>query len=234
MKNEQKLSIAINELQTLLKCEHYTIDKSDVKTVELINVCIKDLDPYQMSLDLGSRKTNLDYVQKEIKWYESQSRSVYDIPQPIPKIWLQIANSKGEIHSNYGHLIFSEENFSQYDNIKAELIKNPGSRRAIMIYTRPSMWNDYDDDGMSDFVCTNYAQCFIRDNKLIYIIDQRSADLIFGFLSDFGWHCYVYNRLFVDLRESFPELEIGHIDYKINSLHVYERHFECLKNMKLN
>ena len=46
-----------------------------------------------------------------------------------------------------------------------ELIAHPDSRRALIIFTRPSIWLEYNADGMSDFICTISAQVFIRNGK---------------------------------------------------------------------
>ena len=55
-----------------------------------------------------------------------------------------------EINSNYGHLIWSEKYFSQYENAVTELENNPDSRRASMIYTRPSIWQEYNENGKNE------------------------------------------------------------------------------------
>ena len=148
----------------------------------------------------------------------------------ITEIKLKDMLSKdGFINSNYGWCIYSKDNYKQYDNSLLELIKNQDSRRACMIYNRPSMWEDYKKDGMNEFICTFSTQQFIRNNKLIYIIYQRSADAIFGALFvDFAWHCEVYIKLYNNLKKHYNNLEIGQIDFNCGSLHIYERHFEML------
>lgn len=109
-------------------------------------------------------EVNWDYVQREEGWYNSMSLSVNDIPGGAPQIWKAVADKNGLINSNYGWCIYSPDNgFNaaehgelecQYTRTFAELKKNPESRRAMMIYTRPSMWLDYNKDGRSDFMCT--------------------------------------------------------------------------------
>ena len=48
-----------------------------------------------------------------------------------------------------------------------ELWSNPDSRRAQMIYNRPSIWVEYNDEGgKSDFICTNAQTFYIRDGVL--------------------------------------------------------------------
>ncbi|MGZ7196727.1 hypothetical protein ACXWOC_11115, partial [Streptococcus pyogenes] len=76
-----------------------------------------------------------------------------------------------------------------------ELIEKPDSRRAIMIYTRPSMQVDFERDGMSDFMCTNNVQYLIRDGRVHAIVNMRSNDVVFGFRNDYAWQKYVLESL---------------------------------------
>ena len=92
------------------KNRDFTIDKTGVKTVEIVG------DNFIADEDTIFCKLNKEYVQNELSWYLSQSRNVYDIPGKIPAIWKQIADKDGFIHSNYGWCVFSEENSSQYRN----------------------------------------------------------------------------------------------------------------------
>ncbi len=194
--------------------EEYIIDKSGVKTIEIINAnFIADENTIFGSI-------NEDYVKREIEWYNSTSLNVYDIPGEPPEIWKKIADSEGFINSNYGWCIFTHDNYSQYRNTIDELLKNPDSRRAIMIYTRPSMWIDYNYDGRSDFICTNTVQYLIRDNKLDVIVQMRSNDAIFGYKNDFYWQKYVQ-----ELAANELNVPCGKIYWNAGSLHVYERHF---------
>ena len=166
-------------------------------------------------------------MQKELEWYLSQDLSVSEIGK-IAKIWTMICSKDGFVNSNYGWCIFSKENYEQYQHVLRELQDNPASRRALMIYTRPSMWYDYNKNGMSDFICTNTVHCFIRNNKLLYIINQRSCDFWFGFRNDFAWHCYVYKKLCEDLQ---VEADSSGIIYNADSLHVYEKHFNIIEEI---
>ena len=148
-----------------------------------------------------------------------------DIPGETPAIWKQVASNLGVINSNYGYLIWSSDNHSQYDNVLRELNQNPDSRRANMIYTRPMIWSDYNVDGMSDFICTNNVQYFIRDNQLITSVYMRSNDAVFGYNNDYAWQVHVRDKLLEDLVTIY---EPGPIYWNVGSLHVYERHFDQL------
>jgi thymidylate synthase len=175
---------------------------------------------------------NTEYIKRELEWYESQSLKVDDIPGETPAIWKAVADNNGKINSNYGYLIFSEDNFSQYQSVLAELGENPDSRRANMIYTRPNIQMDAFSNGMSDFICTNNVQYFIRDGKLITSVYMRSNDAVFGYNNDYAWQRYVRDCLINDLEtDTYKRYLPGPIYWNVGSLHVYERHFNCIEKL---
>ena len=199
--------------------DEYVQDKTDVKTIEIVNASFIADEPTVFG------KVNQDYVKRELEWYNSQSLNVNDIPGDVPKIWQMIADIDGNINSNYGYLSFSPENENQYQNCESELRKNPNSRRAVMVYTRPSIWKEYNKNGMSDFICTNTVQYLIRDNKLDVVVQMRSNDVVFGYRNDFAWQKYV-----ADLMAKSLNIEVGNIYWNVGSMHVYERHFSFIDN----
>jgi len=233
-KNEYKFYSTISTFSNLINKNEVVIDNNDSKTVELIGHTIDNLNPLQPILNFFNiRKTPKEYCKKEIDWYNSKSLSIKNYVDDI-KIWNHVAtkDDKQEINSNYGWCIYSSDNNNQYTNVINELKNNMYSRRAIMIYNRPEMWTDYNRNGMSDFMCTMSTQIFIRDNKLYYVIHQRSLDFyISGIGSDFYWHCDVYNKLYSDLLKIYPNLKIGNIKWLINSCHLYERHFKKINKI---
>lgn len=200
----------INELEN----KHYVIDKTGVNMLEMIGATfIAD-----ETAIFGT--PNQEYIQRELEWYRSQSLNVADIPGGPPVVWKMAASSQGWINSNYGYLILSNDNWNQYDHVRDELRRNPFSRRAVMIYTRPMIWEEYNLDGMSDFICTNTVQYFIRDDKLQVVVQMRSNDVVFGYKNDYAWQEYVALALCDELG-----VELGDIIWHVGSLHVYSRHF---------
>lgn len=203
--------------------DQFVVDKSGVKCLEIVGAS------FIADEDAIFGKVNYDYVKREIDWYESQSLKVADIPPPIPAIWQQVSGkTTGEINSNYGYLIFSRENQDQFLNVVDELTKNPFSRRAVMIYTRPSIWSEYNRDGMSDFICTNAVQYFLRDGYLDVVVQMRSNDAFYGYRNDLAWQRHVQALVLRDLNLLRPEndkYELGQIYWNAGSLHVYERDF---------
>lgn len=199
--------------------QEFVIDRSGSKTLEILGASFLADEPTIFG------ELNLNYINKELDWYESQSLNIYDLDNPPPKAWIATANKDGEINSNYGYLIFSKENGYQYDNALAELKSNPNSRRACMIYTRPTMWSDYCENGKNDFVCTNAHHYYIRDNELHVVVSMRSNDSIFGYKNDLEWARYVLVKLASDLK-----VNVGEIYWQVANLHIYERHFNFLEN----
>ena len=212
-----------NIFKEKLKMEDFVIDKTGVKTVEIMNAAFFANAPSIFGT------VNQDYIERELEWYKSMSLNVNDIPGGPPEIWKMVANPNGYINSNYGWCIYSQQNGNQYENVLNELIKNPLSRRATMIYNRPSMHDDYNKGGMSDFMCTNAVQYLIRNNKLNALVYMRSNDAVFGYKNDYAWQKYVLEQLVTDLRNEWLDgIEIGDIYWNVASLHVYERHFKFI------
>ena len=203
--------------------KEYVTDKTGVKTLEIVGASFT---ADEVSI-FGT--PNEEYIKREIDWYLSESLYVYDIPEKTPEIWKQISSTKGKINSNYGQLIFSKENHKQYNHVCQQLLCDPNSRRAVMIYQRPTMHNDFNVDGMSDFICTNAVQYMVRDNSVHGVVQMRSNDVVFGYRNDYAWQKFVLDRLVKDLND-FGEntYSAGDISWQVGSLHVYERHFKFI------
>lgn len=204
--------------------KRFVTDKSGVKTIEILNACfIADEEAL-----FGT--VNQEYVARELEWYRSMSLNVEDIPGGPPAIWKQVADVNGIINSNYGWCIYSEENGYQFTKVVEELSKSPLSRRAIMIYTRPSMHIEYNLNGMSDFMCTNTVQYYIRGGQLHASVYMRSNDAIFGYKNDYAWQRYVQKELLDAVnRTNNTVYALGNLYWNVGSLHIYERHFELVE-----
>jgi thymidylate synthase len=207
------------EFVNKLHAQDFVIDKTGVKTIEIMNANFLADDEALFGT------VNEDYVKRELTWYLSTSRYIGDIPHPIPEIWKKVASRYGKINSNYGWCIYSRENDHQFIKCVDELKQNPDSRRAIMIYTRPSMQWEYNQDDMSDFICTNAVQYLIRGGKVHAIVQMRSNDAVFGYKNDYAWQKFVLDRVADDVG-----VPAGDIYWNVGSLHVYERHFDLVED----
>lgn len=200
--------------------EAFTEDRTGQKTIELLGASFLADEP--AIFGTPSEK----YIDAEIDWYSSGSTNINDIhpDKEPPAAWVYAANEHGEINSNYGHLIWSSKYHDQYQNVLDELISNPDSRRASMIYTRPSIWSEYDENGKNDFICTNAVTYYIRNDELQAVVQMRSNDVVFGYKNDFAWQQNVLESLSQDL-----DIEPGFIQWQVQNMHVYERHFDLVK-----
>jgi thymidylate synthase len=205
-------------LKTLLYHERFVTDKTGCKMIEIPGACFYADEPAIFG------QPSQDYINREILWYESRSLNVNDIPAPIPAIWKAVATPDGRINSNYGWCIWSEENGRQFKSCLATLQRDLESRRAVMIYTRPSMQTEYNKDGMSDFMCTNTVQYLVRDERLHAVVQMRSNDVVFGYKNDYAWQKHVQLYLCDALK-----IPAGNIIWQVSSLHVYEKHFGLVK-----
>ena len=204
-----------------LNDEAYTIDKTGQKTIEMLGASFLATEPAIFGKPVQS------YIDAELEWYESQSTNIFDIhgdEKEPPEAWKYAANQHGEINSNYGHLIFSGKYFHQYGEVLAELENNPDGRRATMVYNRPSIWEEYNENGKSDFICTNAVTYYIRNGELQAVVQMRSNDVVFGYKNDYAWQQHVLELLSDDLG-----IAPGFITWQVQNLHVNERHFDLVK-----
>ena len=207
----------INELES----EAFTIDKTGQKTIEMLGASFVANE----SSIFGT--PNQEYIDREIDWYLSGSTNIndiYDDDRDPPAAWQYSANRHGEINSNYGHLIFDYKYYNQYDSVLDELTFNKDSRRASMIYQRPSIWSEYRENDKNDFICTNAVTYYIRNDTLYSVVQMRSNDVVYGYKNDYAWQTYVLAQLSKDLK-----VPVGDIVWQVQNLHVYEWHFDLVK-----
>lgn len=210
-----------NTLQTMYDKEQFITDKTGCKTIQILGASFIADEPTIFG------KVNQQYVDAEINWYKLGSTNIHDIDyDPTPAAWQYTADNNGEINSNYGRLINSPLYFNQYNNAKEELQRNSNSRRATMVYTRPSIWEEYQDNGKNDFICTNAVSFYINSlsSQVDCVVQMRSNDAVYGYKNDYAWHQYVLDRLSNDLG-----YDSGLIYWQVQNLHIYERHFKYLE-----
>lgn len=207
-----------------LKAKNFVKDRTGSKTIEILGASFIADKPAIFGTP------NEEYIEKELRWYDSKSTNINDIynDREPPQAWQYSANKHGEINSNYGKLIFSGKYHKQYDKTLNELLENPDSRRASMVYQRPTIWKEYKENGKNDFICTNAVTYYIRDNMLHASVQMRSNDVIFGYRNDYAWQRHVQEKLQDDLYYNGIQTELGYIYWQVQNLHVYERHFDLV------
>ena len=145
--------------------------------------------------------------------------------EKIPDAWNITSNKHGQINSNYGKLVYGDLYFNQFKNAVNELKNKPYTRRATMVYTRPSIWYEYNEEGKDDFICTNAVTYYIRDGYINCVVQMRSNDAIFGYKNDYDWQYHILRQVCL-YTDKLP----GNIHWQVQNLHIYERHFKYLEN----
>lgn len=196
---------------------------ADDGNLELLSICFEADEPSIFGT------VNEDWNKRELCWYMSQSLNINDIPGPIPKVWQQVSTNEGAINSNYGWCVFSKDNGYQFNNAIDAMLANKFTRRASLIYNRPSMHTDAKKDGMRDFMCTYATQFMIRDNLLCHFVYMRSNDAIYGYKGDWAWQNFVHDMALYEVQKKYPEVKKGPMVWHAASLHVYPHHFDLVK-----
>lgn len=205
--------------------------------VELLGHTVQ-LNPYSPFIYLDKNfSTPKKYAAAELEWYKTQDLSI--IGHPLiegNQVWESCCSQddKKLVNSNYGWCVFSEDNGSQYDNCLNVLTEDKTTRNAVIIYNRPSIYTDYKAKGAHDMLCTMYSHFVIRKNDgkdtLYMIHNMRSNDIKFGFITaDLSWNCFVYQNMYEDLKKVYPSLQSGTIIWTSDSMHLYSRHYDILK-----
>ena len=185
------------------------------------------IDPTKPIADFDARGFNWKYLAGEMAWYLKKDRDVDYIGQ-FSGFWSNITNpNTNEINSNYGSLVFNKEQFGWAVD---SLLKDKNSRQAIMFFNQPK----FQFEGNKDFVCTMYANFFIRNNKLNMKIQMRSNDIFYGLTFDAPFFSFLHQSVYLILKEQYPDLELGIYHHFADNIHFYERHFNLAEEIKAN
>lgn len=197
------------------------------KVKEIINYSIVVDDPRNRVITFAERKTSMKYLLGEFIWYLSGSPNVQDINM-YSKFWDAIAKEDGTVNSNYGTRIFGHSKlypFNQWNKAKELLHKDKDSRQAII---RINHADDYTYVN-HDVPCTLTLQFFIRNNALQLVVNMRSNDIWRGYCNDQFQFTMLQELMMLELREFYPDLQLGKYYHNAASMHIYEMHFEQAK-----
>ena len=183
------------------------------------------IDPTRPIADFEARGFNWKYLAGEMAWYLKKDRDVDYIGQ-FSGFWSNITNpNTNEINSNYGSLVFNKEQFGWAVD---SLLKDKNSRQAIMFFNQPK----FQFEGNKDFVCTMYANFFIRNNKLNMKIQMRSNDIFYGLTFDAPFFSFLQQSVYLILKDQYSDLELGVYHHFADNIHFYERHFELAEEIR--
>lgn len=196
-------------------------DESQPRDLKVKEVLLADfdIDPAEPIANFKNRPFNWKYLAGELAWYLHRDRDI-DYISNFSSFWKGITNpNSNEINSNYGSLVINNEQMSW---VIESLKKDVNSRQSIMFFNRP----DFQFEGNKDFVCTMYANFFIRNNQLMMKVQMRSNDIFYGLTFDAPFFSFLHQSVWHILKETYPDLNIGYYFHYADNLHYYERHFE--------
>lgn len=214
-------------ISTILDIEEYgsVSQPRDLKVKELLFDHI-EIDPRQPIADFAARPFNWKYLAGELAWYLKQDRDVNYIGA-FSSFWSNITNpDTNEINSNYGSLVFNND---QLGWVIKSLIKDSNSRQAIMFFNQPK----FQFEGNKDFVCTMYANFMIRDGKLDMKVQMRSNDIFYGLTFDAPFFSFLHQSVFLILKDTYSDLQLGTYHHFADNIHFYERHFELADKIRV-
>jgi len=231
------------------------------KIKECLDYSFKILKPKSETIitkDLDRNKVIASYTAKEHELYNSGTNDVKDFGE-ASKFWLKLANPDGTINSAYGHLIkfkkshgnpiyelfndlqskeaiavsdFLSQNAHKamrtpYEWCLSALRADKDSRQAIIRFSLPEHFYI----GNKDFTCTMHASAIIREDKLNFSVVMRSNDLNKGLIYDLPWFVSVMEDLVVDLKSTYPSLQVGAYTHTVHSMHVYDNDEKTILKM---
>lgn len=192
-------------------------------TKELRNVSIVIDSNYPIT-SFRARKFNLKYAKKETLWYLRGNRHDVSICEEAGA-WNTLIQPDGGINSNYGQVIFTGPRL--FDWVIEELIRDPSSRRAVIVIGDAGMLNKEN----TDHRCTMYISYHIRDMRLCQTVHMRSNDVVFGMTNDVFFYGYLHQMMWASLKVHYPNLRLGPYTHIADSLHIYERHFKMTEDI---
>lgn len=114
-----------------------------------------------------------------------------------------------------------------WDWAKLSLIQDKDTRQAILRFSLPEhQWM-----GNKDQTCTMHGIFMIRENKLNLTINMRSNDMTLGLVYDMPWFISLMYRMRDELKNTYPDLQIGCYNHYVHNIHVYDRDTDKILKM---
>ena len=181
-------------------------------TKALFNVGFYITNPLANTITNKERNWKLDYAQAEWQWYLSGNRNISELGKlygKIPEIWKRMADSKGNVNSNYGWQWLRNNQIYYVINKLKE--KHNTRHAAISIYDCKEH-STYEQDTP----CTYAVQFTILHDKLDMCVVMRSNDLWYGFCND----QYCFSELQKMIAHEVG-VEVGVYYHFAHNMHLY-------------
>jgi len=189
-------------------------------TKALFNVGFYITNPKNNYILNKDRKWSEEYAEAEWQWYLSGDPSVSklgDIYGKVPAIWNRMADTDGNVNSNYG---WQWQRNDQLKHVIRLLSDNPETRQAAISIYDAKEWDKY----TYDTPCTYAVQFTVVDNKLNMSVVMRSNDIWYGFCND--QYCFSKLQMLVSNETGY---ELGTYYHFAHNLHLYNDKLPELK-----
>ena len=186
------------------------VDFDDTKAI--FNCGFYITNPLDNHITNKERKWKLDYAEAEWQWYlsgDTNIKTLGEIYGKIPPIWKRMADSEGNVNSNYG---WQWQRNYQLDYVVAKLKDNHNTRHAALTIYDCKEFEQY----RNDTPCTYAVQFTILDNKLNMSVYMRSNDIWYGFCND----QYQFSSLQKLVAERV-KINVGWYYHHAHNLHLY-------------
>ena len=184
-------------------------------TKALFNVGFYIENPMDNHIENIERNWKLEYAQAEWEWYMSGNRNIKKLGEiygKIPEIWKRMADSQGNVNSNYG---WQWKRNDQIGAVVHMLNEYPDTRQAAI-----SIYDCKEHDTFTfDTPCTYAVQFTVVDNKLNMSVVMRSNDLWYGFCNDQYQFSKLQNLVLHKLLNK--DIEMGEYFHFAHNLHLY-------------
>ena len=181
-------------------------------TKALFNCGFYIQNPLDNHITHKQRDWKLEYAEAEWQWYLSGDRNIKklgDLYGKIPTIWQRMADSFGNVMSNYG---WQWQRNYQIDYVVGKLREQPNTRQAAISIYDCKEFERY----RKDTPCT-YAIQFTRlEDKLNMSVYMRSNDIWYGFCND----QYQFSSLQKMIAERLS-IDVGWYYHHAHNMHLY-------------
>lgn len=190
---------------------------------------ILEIDYFQGIIDnpwstYAARKYPLSYAKAEFQWYLTADPYNTEIFKHA-KMWEKIQQTDGSIFSNYGYYWFNTDfshGLSGFDWVVDTLTKDPDSRQAYL----PMNSFVHTFIGNKDVVCSKGPQFRIIDGALSIHVAFRSSDAVYGLGTDLITYWWLWEMVAVQL-----DIPRGQMVFSADSLHIYEKHWDMVRQV---
>lgn len=210
-------------IEYVIKCGVWKENRTGVRTKSVFGQQMRfDLSDGTIPL-LTTKKMHTKSIIHELLWYLMGTGNIKYLHDNGVRIWNEWADDNGELRRVYGvqwrHWMGPNNIETDQIAVLVDTLKNNPNDRRMMV----SAWNVGELDQMALPPCHYLFQCYVANNKLSMILNQRSCDVGLGI----PFNIVQYSLLLRMLAE-VTNLEPGELIWNGGDVHIYENHIHLL------